>query len=134
MRGRLETKNVELRSFPGQPCVKASAVKTHKNHFCKSLIANVRQGSSSPVKPGQGHILPNFRFWWGERPREPAPRHGTPACFGSLHLLSTALECLKKYCSHPERGFLGSGEASAKEQVPNDPVTEAKRSRHLKKT
>ena len=26
-----------------------------------------------------------------------------------------------------ERGFMGSGEALAKEQVPNDPVTEPKR-------
>jgi hypothetical protein len=27
------------------------------------------------------------------------------------------MEHLKKYCSHSKRGFLGSGEASAKEQA-----------------
>ena len=37
------------------------------------------------------------------------------------------LERLKQSCSHSERGFLGSGEALAKEQVSKNPVTEPKR-------
>jgi hypothetical protein len=32
-------------------------------------------------------------------------------------LFVESLERLKKYCSHSERGFLGFGEALAKEQV-----------------
>jgi hypothetical protein len=42
-------------------------------------------------------------------------------------------ERLKKYCSHSERGFLDFGEASAKEQVWNNPVTEPKRSQNPKR-
>jgi len=42
-------------------------------------------------------------------------------------------ERLKKYCSHSERGFLGSGEALAKEQVLRNPVTEPKRSQNPKR-
>jgi hypothetical protein len=40
---------------------------------------------------------------------------------------------LKKYCGHSERGFLGFGEASAKEQVQCNPVTEPKRSQNPKR-
>jgi hypothetical protein len=43
------------------------------------------------------------------------------------------LERLKKYCSHSERGFLGFGEALAKEQVRSNPVTEPKRSENPKR-
>jgi len=42
------------------------------------------------------------------------------------------LERLKKYCGHLARGFLGFGEASAKEQVQSNPVTEPKRSQNPK--
>ena len=50
-----------------------------------------------------------------------------------------ALERLKKYCSHSERGFLMArpartfGEALAKEQVQENPVTEPKRSQNPKR-
>jgi hypothetical protein len=37
-----------------------------------------------------------------------------------------------KYCDHLQRGFLGFGEASAKEQVQSNPVTEPKRSQNPK--
>jgi hypothetical protein len=40
---------------------------------------------------------------------------------------------LKKNCSHAERGFLGFGEALAKEQVPSNPLTEPKRSQDPKR-
>jgi hypothetical protein len=43
-----------------------------------------------------------------------------------------APERLKKDGGHSERGFLGSGEASAKEQVQSNPVTEPKRSQNPK--
>jgi len=42
------------------------------------------------------------------------------SAWGSRELIVLAfliLERLKKYCSHLERGFLGFGEALAKEQV-----------------
>jgi hypothetical protein len=42
-------------------------------------------------------------------------------------------ERLKKYCSHLERGFLGFGEALAKERVQRNPVTEPKRSQNPKR-
>jgi hypothetical protein len=41
-------------------------------------------------------------------------------------------ERLKQYCGHLERGFLCFGEASAKEQVQSNPVTEPKRSQNPK--
>jgi cysteine desulfurase/selenocysteine lyase len=44
-----------------------------------------------------------------------------------------AAERLKKYCSRSERGFLGFGEALAKEQVQSNPVTEPKRSLNPKR-
>jgi hypothetical protein len=44
-----------------------------------------------------------------------------------------AIERLKKCCSHLGRGFLGFGEASAKEQVHSNPVTEPKRSQNPKR-
>jgi hypothetical protein len=47
--------------------------------------------------------------------------------------LKEILEHLKKKCSHAERGFLGFGEASAKEQVQSNPVTEPKRSQNPKR-
>jgi hypothetical protein len=50
------------------------------------------------------------------------------------HVLNSVLERLEKYCSRAERGFLGFGEALAKEQVCNNPVTEPKRSPKSKKT
>jgi hypothetical protein len=37
---------------------------------------------------------------------------------------------MKKYCSHSERGFLGSGEALAKEQVLTNLVTKPERSQN----
>jgi hypothetical protein len=40
---------------------------------------------------------------------------------------------LNKYCGYSERGFLVFGEASAKEQVQKDPVTEPKRSQKPKR-
>ncbi len=46
---------------------------------------------------------------------------------------SSFLERLKKYCSHSDRGFLGFGEDSAKEQVQEDPVTEPKRCQNPKR-
>jgi hypothetical protein len=46
---------------------------------------------------------------------------------------TVVLERLKKYCSHSERGFLGFGEASAKEQVQENPVTEPKRRQNPKR-
>ena len=44
-----------------------------------------------------------------------------------------ALERFKKYCSRVERGFLGLGEALAKAQVSENPVTEPKRSPNQKR-
>jgi len=42
-------------------------------------------------------------------------------------------EHLKEYYSHLERGFLDFGEASAKEQVQKNPVTEPKRNQKPKR-
>ena len=47
--------------------------------------------------------------------------------------LNRRLERLKKFCGHSERGFLGFGEASAKEQVQEEPVTEPKRRQNPKR-
>ena len=66
-----------------------------------------------------------------------------PAVIDGLreHTMQTILkpERLKKFCSHSERGFLKArpartlGEASAKEQVQRNPVTEPKRSQNPKR-
>src|SRR5581483_6213632 len=42
-------------------------------------------------------------------------------------------ERLKKFCGHSGRGFLGFGEALAKEQVQSNPPTEPKRSQNPKR-
>jgi hypothetical protein len=47
--------------------------------------------------------------------------------------LQNNLEHLKKYGSHLERGFVVFGEATAKEQVSKNPVTEPKRSQKPKR-
>jgi len=46
---------------------------------------------------------------------------------------ASLLERLKKYCGHSERGFLGFGEASVREQGQSNPVTEPKRSQNPKR-
>jgi hypothetical protein len=51
----------------------------------------------------------------------------------SLAYIARNPERLKKYCSHTERGFLGFGEALAKERVSNNPATEPKRSQNPKR-
>jgi hypothetical protein len=54
-------------------------------------------------------------------------------CTAPRRAYPPGLERLKKFCSHSERGFLGVGEALAKEQVQGDPVTEPKRSQDPKR-